>query len=105
MNSVPEAERIRGQDGSVDVSERRREYEASGWSEFNPDAPAYGPDEVECESVRCAALGRLPEATSATKGAVIEKAKLPADQAPAGDALCNQKALAPNGTNGATSWS
>lgn len=94
MNSVPEAERILGQDGSVDVSERRQEYEASGWSEFNQMRLHTGRMKSNAKAC-CAALGRLPGATSVTKGAVIEKAKLPADQAPAGQCYVQSEGALP----------
>ena len=36
---VDAATGILGQSGSVDISDRRRDYEASGWSTFDPLAP------------------------------------------------------------------
>jgi hypothetical protein len=41
---VGEAERILGQSRTVDVSARRRDYEAGGWTGFNPDAAPYDPE-------------------------------------------------------------
>lgn len=49
---VPEAEPILGTERSVDIVERRRDYEAGGWSEFDPDAPAYSPDDIERDRAR-----------------------------------------------------
>lgn len=48
---VGEAERILGQSRTVDVAARRRDYEASGWTGFDPDAGAYDP-ETERERLR-----------------------------------------------------
>ena len=38
---APMAERILGQSTAVDLDSRRRDYEAEGWTAFDPDAPAY----------------------------------------------------------------
>lgn len=43
---APEAERILGQSTTVDVASRRRDYEAEGWTAFDPAAPAYAPGEA-----------------------------------------------------------
>ncbi|MGN6537887.1 MAG: general stress protein [Mesorhizobium sp.] len=43
---APEAERILGQSTAVDVASRRRDYEAEGWTAFDPAAPAYTPGEA-----------------------------------------------------------
>jgi hypothetical protein len=43
---APEAERILGQSTAVDVASRRRDYEAEGWTAFDPAAPAYAPGEA-----------------------------------------------------------
>ncbi len=43
---VPEAERILGQSTSVDLASRRQDYEAEGWTAFDPAAPAYAPGEA-----------------------------------------------------------
>jgi hypothetical protein len=43
---APEAERILGQSTSVDLDRRRRDYEADGWTAFDPAAPAYAPEEA-----------------------------------------------------------
>jgi hypothetical protein len=40
---VAEAERILGKSTAVDVAARRRDYEAGGWTGFDPDAGAYEP--------------------------------------------------------------
>jgi hypothetical protein len=48
---VGEAERILGQSRTVDVAARRRDYEASGWTGFDPDSGAYDP-ETERERLR-----------------------------------------------------
>lgn len=36
----------------VDPVERRREYEGSGWKTFDPNAPAYRPDQTEIDRIR-----------------------------------------------------
>ena len=36
----------------VDAMERRREYQQTGWKEFDPKAPAYRPDQTEIERMR-----------------------------------------------------
>jgi hypothetical protein len=41
---VGEAERILGQSRTVDVAARRRDYEASGWTGFDPDAEPFNPE-------------------------------------------------------------
>ncbi|TPL61301.1 hypothetical protein FJ959_05460 [Mesorhizobium sp. B2-2-4] len=41
---VPEAEDILGQSSSVDVMERRRAYEADGWTGFDVNAGDYAPE-------------------------------------------------------------
>lgn len=41
---VPEAEDILGQSSSVDVMERRRAYEADGWTGFDVNAGDYVPE-------------------------------------------------------------
>ena len=41
---VGEAERILGHSRTVDVAARRRDYEARGWTGFNPDAEPYDPE-------------------------------------------------------------
>ena len=47
-----EAERILGQANSVDLEDRRRAYEADGWTAFDPDAEPYGDIENERDRVR-----------------------------------------------------
>lgn len=42
-NHAAEAQRILGQ-STVDLASRRRDYEAEGWTEFDPSAPAYTPE-------------------------------------------------------------
>jgi len=51
---VADAEEILGQSGSVDLSERRRAYEAGGWTGFDADADEYVPEEVERDRARAA---------------------------------------------------
>jgi len=53
---VGEAERILGQSRTVDVAARRRDYEAGGWTGFNPDAEPYN---SEPERDRLRDLDRL----------------------------------------------
>ncbi len=36
----------------VDPAERRREYEGAGWKTFDPNAPAYHPDQTEIDRMR-----------------------------------------------------
>src|SRR6478752_3076434 len=43
---VPEAERILGQANSVNLQERRGEYQADGWTGFDPDAENYRSNEI-----------------------------------------------------------
>ncbi|ESX71576.1 hypothetical protein X759_21195 [Mesorhizobium sp. LSHC420B00] len=43
----PAAEQILGQARSVDLAERRRTYEAGGWTGFDLDAVDYVSDEIE----------------------------------------------------------
>lgn len=45
-NLVPNAEEIL-RSGSVDLAERRRTYEAGGWTGFDPDAGDYASDEID----------------------------------------------------------
>jgi hypothetical protein len=51
---VSDAERILRQSTSVDLAERRRDYEAGGWTGFDADAEDYTPDEVQRERARAA---------------------------------------------------
>jgi hypothetical protein len=53
---VGEAERILGPSRTVDVAARRRDYEAGGWTGFNPDAEPYN---SEPERDRLRDLDRL----------------------------------------------
>ena len=46
-NLVPNAERILKQYNSVDIAGRRNEYEAGGWTGFDPAADVYTGDDVE----------------------------------------------------------
>ena len=41
---VGEADRILGRSTAVDIAARRRDYEAGGWTGFNPAAGAYDPE-------------------------------------------------------------
>lgn len=36
----------------VNPADRRREYEGTGWKTFDPDAPAYRPDQTEIDRIR-----------------------------------------------------
>ncbi|WP_192361515.1 hypothetical protein [Mesorhizobium mediterraneum] len=49
---VPSVEQILSQSRSVDVAERRRDYEAGGWTGFDTEAEDYTPDEIELERAR-----------------------------------------------------
>jgi hypothetical protein len=49
---VDEAERILGQSNSVDLEERRRTYEADGWTRFDANADPYGDIEAQRDKVR-----------------------------------------------------
>ncbi|PAP92733.1 general stress protein [Mesorhizobium wenxiniae] len=49
---VPSVEQILSQSRSVDVAERRRDYEAGGWTGFDADAGDYTPDEIERDRAR-----------------------------------------------------
>jgi hypothetical protein len=42
---APAAQQILGQSNSVDITARRQDYEAEGWSEFDPTAPNYTAEE------------------------------------------------------------
>lgn len=44
---VASAEQILSQSRSVDLAERRRAYEAGGWTGFDADAEDYTPDDIE----------------------------------------------------------
>lgn len=46
------AEQILSQSRSVDLVERRRDYEAGGWTGFDPDADDYTADEIERDRAR-----------------------------------------------------
>ena len=54
-----EAEQILGQADSVNVSERRRLFEADGWTGFNAGAGEYTNDEVDSDRDRARAAKRL----------------------------------------------
>ncbi|TJV40399.1 MAG: hypothetical protein E5Y02_22195 [Mesorhizobium sp.] len=49
---VANAEEILGQSRSVDLAERRRAYEAGGWTGFDASAGEYIPDETDRDSAR-----------------------------------------------------
>jgi len=49
---VDNAEQILGQSRSVDLAQRRREYEASGWTEFDPYAESYPLEDIERDRAR-----------------------------------------------------
>ncbi|WP_136622534.1 MULTISPECIES: general stress protein [Mesorhizobium] len=51
---VPEAERILGEASSVDVADRRRNYEAEGWTGFDAGAGNYTQEEVDPDRSRAA---------------------------------------------------
>ena len=53
-NLVAEAERILGDSSSVDVADRRRNYEAEGWTGFDAGAGNYSSDEVDRDRERTA---------------------------------------------------
>ncbi|AZO68483.1 MAG: hypothetical protein E5Y88_14860 [Mesorhizobium sp.] len=43
---------ILNQSRSVDLAERRRDYEAGGWTGFDAEAEDYTPDEIERDRAR-----------------------------------------------------
>lgn len=45
-NLAPKAQQILGQSNSVDLTSRRRDYEAEGWTGFDPTAPNYTAEET-----------------------------------------------------------
>jgi hypothetical protein len=49
---VPSAEQILSQSRSVNLAERRRDYEAGGWTGFDADAEDYTSEEVERDRAR-----------------------------------------------------
>ncbi|MBZ9796099.1 general stress protein [Mesorhizobium sp. ES1-4] len=49
---IASAEEILGNSRSVDLAERRRAYEAGGWTGFDPNAGEYMPDETDRDSAR-----------------------------------------------------
>ncbi|TIP84175.1 MAG: hypothetical protein E5X63_18975, partial [Mesorhizobium sp.] len=49
---LPRAEQILNQSRSVDLAERRRDYEAGGWTGFDAEAEDYTPDEIERDRAR-----------------------------------------------------
>ncbi|RUZ78464.1 hypothetical protein EN943_10635 [Mesorhizobium sp. M7A.F.Ca.US.006.01.1.1] len=49
---IANAEEILGQSRSVDLAERRRAYEADGWTGFDANAGEYIPDEIDRDSAR-----------------------------------------------------
>lgn len=49
---VDEAERILGQTNSVNLEQRRRAYEADGWTRFDADAEPYGDIKAERDRIR-----------------------------------------------------
>jgi len=49
---VPNAEEILGQSRSVDLAERRRSYEADGWTGFDANAGEYVPGEIDRDGGR-----------------------------------------------------
>lgn len=49
---VSDAERILRQTKSVNLAERRSQYEAGGWTSFDDDAENYTADEIERDRVR-----------------------------------------------------
>ncbi|UVK41759.1 hypothetical protein LHFGNBLO_005846 [Mesorhizobium sp. AR10] len=53
-NLVAEAERILGDSSSVDVADRRRNYEAEGWTGFDAGAGNHSSDEVDRDRERTA---------------------------------------------------
>ena len=38
--------------GPIDAAGRRREYEQAGWEKFDPDAPAYMPEDTDSDRLR-----------------------------------------------------
>ncbi len=48
-NRVAETERILQSENSINVTERRRYYEESGWTRFDENAPPYTNDQIERE--------------------------------------------------------
>ena len=49
---VADAERILGQTKSVNLEERRGQYQAGGWTGFDPDAENYTSDEIGRDGAR-----------------------------------------------------
>ncbi|RWH96300.1 MAG: hypothetical protein EOQ89_29100 [Mesorhizobium sp.] len=49
---VPDAERILEQSRSIDLAERRSEYEAGGWTGFDPYAEPYPAEDIERSRIR-----------------------------------------------------
>jgi len=49
---VPQAERILGRSTSVNLQERRGEYQADGWTGFDPDAENYRSNEIGRDGAR-----------------------------------------------------
>lgn len=49
---VPEAERILGQTKSVNLEQRRGEYQADGWTGFDADAEDYASNDIGREGSR-----------------------------------------------------
>lgn len=43
---VAKTQQILGQSNSVDLTSRQRDYEAEGWTEFDPSAPDYTADKI-----------------------------------------------------------
>ena len=56
---VADAEGILGQSSSVDVADRRRNYEAEGWTGFDAGAGDYTTDEVDLDRDRARTASRL----------------------------------------------
>jgi hypothetical protein len=53
---VAEAQRILGQGKSINIKQRRSDYEAGGWSRFNDEADNYSPAEIAEEGARRARI-------------------------------------------------
>jgi hypothetical protein len=49
---LPRAEQILNQSRSVDLAERRRDYEAGGWTGIDAEVEDYTPDEIERDRAR-----------------------------------------------------
>jgi hypothetical protein len=56
---VTQAEQVLSQSNSVDLTARRRAYEANGWTGFDPDAGEYSDDQVDLDRDQARTANRL----------------------------------------------